>query len=67
MESTKPSLIDQLLGRLTQERFIDTTVFVDHNSDFRLYFFQYDSIVKKSLRAKRKLERFCRLKGITQT
>eukprot|EP00957_Ditylum_brightwellii_P200723 15301574-Ditylum_brightwellii.AAC.1 len=56
MESTVPSFVAQLKGRLTIKRYTAITIFVDHYSRLTYVHFQYDLSSKHTLEAKRAFE-----------
>ena len=52
LESSIPGIIGQMTGKLTRQRIIGTTVYVDHASDFSFVFHQTSMSSEETVKSK---------------
>ncbi len=58
LESSIPGFIGQMTGKLTRQRIIASTIFVDHASDFSYVYHQTSMTSEETLKSKLAVEKF---------
>jgi len=64
LESSIPGFIGQMTGKLTRQRIVASTVFVDHASDFSYVYHQTSMMSEETLKSKLAFEKFALSHGV---
>ncbi len=64
LESSIPGFIGQMTGKLTRQRIIGTTVYVDHASDFSFVYHQTSMSSEETVKSKVAFEKFAATHGV---
>ncbi len=64
LESSVPGFIGQMTGRLTKQRIVGSTIFVDHASDLSYVYHQTSMTSDETLRSKLAFEKFAASHGV---
>jgi hypothetical protein len=64
LESSVPGFIGQMTGRLTKQRIVGSTIFVDHASDLSYIYHQTSMTSEETLKSKLAFERYALSHGV---
>jgi transposase InsO family protein len=64
LESSIPGFIGQMTGKLTRQRIVGSTVYVDHASDFSFVFHQTSMSSEETVKSKLAFEKFAASYGV---
>jgi len=64
LESSIPGFIGQMTGKLTRQRIVGSTVYVDHASDFSFVYHQTSMSSEETVKSKLAFEKFAATHGV---
>jgi len=64
LESSIPGFIGQMTGKLTKQRIVASTIYVDHASDLSYVYHQTSMTSEETLKSKQAFEKFARSHGV---